>query len=246
MVSPLAIDKSVLRRNPNVYASVPSDVTLFNGLAKHLAQSDYDRIVLIRPTDKEGGLLAESFKSTYLSLAQNGKSPSISNADEINFADFVKKGSRVAFVYPCDVKVKVIKFMSRLNTAAITSKEDEVTIYGTKDWVNIDEINNVYKNKYNFHYPGPNYLDYYSEEMKSMNERFRTRFNTDLSKISIQSYDIMTFFASNFFGLEEKCKPLMNVFTMGQVDNGDGFENNSVFIIEQENYELIKRGLIVR
>lgn len=246
MVCPLAVDKSVLRRNPNVYASVPSDVTLFNGLARHLAKSDYDRIVLIRPTDKEGGLLAESFKSTYLSIAENGKSPSISNADEINFADFVKKGSKVAFVYPCDVKVKVIKFMSRLNTAAITSKEGEVTIFGTKDWVNIEEINNVYKNKYNFHYPGPNYLDYYSDQMISMNDRFRERFNTDLTKVSIQSYDLLTYFACNFFGLNPQCKPLMNEFNMWQVDNGDGFENSSVFIIEQENFELIKRGFVAR
>lgn len=246
MICPLAVDKSVLRRNPNVYASVPSDVTLFSGLAKYLAKSEYDRVVLIRPTDKEGGLLAESFKSAYLSAAQNGTSPSISNADEINFADFVKKGSKVAFVYPSDVKVKVIKFMSRLNTAAITSKEGEVTIFGTKDWVNIEEINNVYKNKYNFHYPGPNYLDYYSDKMTSMNDRFRARFNTDMSKVSIQAYDLMTYFSCYFFGLQGHCDPLMNSFQMSQVDNGDGFENSSVFIVEQENFELIKRELIAK
>lgn len=246
MVCPLGVDKSILRRNPNVYASVPSDVTLFNGLAKYLVKSDYDRVVLIRPSDKEGGLLAESFKSTYLSFAKNGISPSISNADEINFADFVKKGSRVAFVYPCEEKVKVIKFMSRLNTAAITSKEGEVTVFGTKDWVNIEEINNVYKNKYNFHYPGPNYLDYYSEQMMGMNARFRERFNTDMSKVSVQAYDLMTYFSCQFFGLSGKCDPLMNSFNMSQVDQGDGFENSSVYIIEQEKFELVKRDLIVK
>lgn len=246
MVCPLAVDKSILRNNPNVYSSVPSDVTLFNGLAKHLAQSDYDRVVLIRPSDKEGQLLAESFKSTYLNFAENGKSPSISNADEVNFKDFVKKGSKVAFVYPCDVKVKVIKFMSRLNTAGITAKEGEVSIYGTKDWVNIEEINNVYKNKYNFHYPGPNYLDYYTDEVEVMNKNFRDRFHTDLSKVSLQSYDLMTYFSGYFFNIENCCKPLMNSFDMKQVDNGDGFENTSVFIVEQEDYELVKRNRVAK
>lgn len=246
MICPLNVDKSVLRHNPNVYASVPSDVTLFNGLAKHLAVSDYDRVVLIRPSDKEGALVAESFKSTYLNVAQNGTSPSISDADEVNFKDFVKKGSRVAFVYPSDEKVKVIKFMSRLNSAAILSKEDEVTIYGTKDWVNFEEINNVYKNKYNFHYPGPNYLDYYADELVEMNRNFRLRFNTDLSKVSIQAYDLTTYFSCHFFGLNAQCKALMNDFNPVQIDKGDGFENRSVFIVEQENFELIKKAIVAK
>jgi LysM repeat protein len=246
MVCPLNVEKKVLRNNPNVFASVPSDVTLFNGVAKYLAGSDYNRVVLIRPSEKEGGLVAESFKSTYLNVAQNGVSPSISDADEVNFKDFVKKGSRVAFVYPSDEKVKVIKFMSRLNSAAILSKEDEVTVFGTKDWVNFEEINNVYKNKYSFHYPGPNYLDYYTDELVEMNKGFRTRFNTDLSKISIQAYDITTFFSCYFFGLEGKCKSLMNNFNLVQIDKGDGFENRSVFIVEQESFELVKKTIIAQ
>ena len=246
MVCPINVDKKLLRNNTNIYASVPSDVTLFNGLAKNLVASNYDRVVLIRPSDSDGALIAETFKTAYLDLAVNGQSPSISEADEVNFKDFVKKGKRVAFVYPTEDKLKVIKFMSRLNSAAILSKEDEVTIFGTKDWVKFEEINNVYKNKYNFHYPGPNYLDYYSNDLIEMNRNFRSRFNTDLSKFSIQAYDITTFFSFYLFGLESAPKSLMNQFMIEQIDDGDGFENRSVFIVEQENFELIKKEVIAR
>ncbi len=79
-----------------------------------------------------------------------------------------------------------------------------------------------------------------------MNRNFRSRFNTDLSKFSIQAYDITTFFSFYLFGLESAPKSLMNQFMIEQIDDGDGFENRSVFIVEQENFELIKKEVIAR
>ena len=87
---------------------------------------------------------------------------------------------------------------------------------------------------------------YTQEELVEMNRNFRLRFNTDLSKVSIQAYDLTTYFSCHFFGLNAQCKALMNDFNPVQIDKGDGFENRSVFIVEQENFELIKKAIVAQ
>lgn len=247
MVCPLAVEKSIMRNNPFIYSSVPSDVSLFRGLADYLAANEeYQKVVLIRPRDKDGALLADVFKAEYLESSKNGSSPTLIDADPSNFTAYVQKGVKVAFIYPTDNKTSAVKFMSNMNTAAILLKEDEISVFGTKEWVNIEEMNNVYKNKYRFHYPGPNYLDYYSSNVSSLNESFRNKFNTDLSRVAIQSYDIMMYFASSFFMRTENAQLLMNKFDLKQVAPGDGFENKTTFIIGQKDFELFKIDTIAR
>ena len=38
----------------------------------------------------------------------------------------------------------------------------------------------------------------------------------------------------------------MNDFSLEQIDKGDGFENRTVFIVEQENFELIKKAIVAQ
>ena len=132
--------------------------------------------------------------------------------------------------------------MNNLNRSAFRSRADNLFVYGTRNWLYFDDINNVYKNKYNFHYAYSNFVDYYTDEMKELNRLYRTRYNTDLSRLAAQAYDITLYFCAEFF-LEDVTPNLMiNDFFMKQVSEKDGYENANIFIVEQEEFKLLKVG----
>lgn len=246
MICPISSDNKLLKDNPYVYSSVSSDRSLYTGMGEYLAShSAFDRVVFIDPSDETGKQNLAYVRSGFLDHQKDG-GPTLSNAGLDNFSSYVKKGERVAFIYPTENKAKATNFMSKVNTRAFKAKEGEVSVFGAKEWTDIDDLNNFYKNKYGFHYAGPNYLDYYTDEMKLMNEMFRKRFNTDLTKISVQGYDVMLYYCSSFFLNNSDVRLLMNSFHPKQLSPGSGYDNSVSFIIGQENYELIQRDKIIR
>lgn len=246
MVCPISADNKLLKDNPYVYSSVSSDRNLYEGMGAFLANHpEYSRVVLIEPSDETGKQNLSYVRSGFQNAKKEG-SPALLNAGLDNFSSYVKKDEKVAFVYPTENKSRATNFMSKVNSKAFKSKEGEVCVFGCKEWVEIDDLNNFYKNKYGFHYAGPNFLDYYTEEMKTMNDLYRSRYKTDMTKVAVQGYDIMLYYCAAFFLGNENTRLLMNEFHPEQLSSGSGYDNNASFIIGQESYELIERGRIIK
>ena len=74
--------------------------------------------------------------------------------------------------------------------------------------------------------------------MIELNRTFRREYNTDMSKMSVQAYDVFLFYCSSFFLENKKPNLMMNNFRMEQLSESDGYENQNVFILEQEEFEL--------
>lgn len=244
MVCPVTSDSDVLEGNPYFFSAVPSNITLMKGLAKYMV-SNYskDNIVLIKPTDKKSLPMYEAFRKTFNETPFNGTRPHLVEATIESFSTYIKRGVNTRFVVPSIDKSTAMKFMNNLNRSAFRSKADDLFVYGTKEWVNFTDINNVYKNKYNFHFPSPNHLDYFEDNVVALNRVYRSKYKTDISKMAVQGYDVLLYFSSNFFLNGKKTNLIMNDFNMKSISLGDGQENSNVFIIEQENFNLLKVGI---
>lgn len=236
MVCPVAVAAAILKNNPYVYSAVPTNMTLMKGLAGHISSRHRGaNILLVKPKKESDQPLYQAFLSAY--SGQNQQTP----YKEINYAEigtYLKKGSTNVFIVPTEDKSSAMTFMNSLSDQAFKSK-DSIIVYGTKEWVNFTDISNVYKNKYNFHYPAPNFLDYNKPDLIRVNRTFRSKYNTDMSRMAVQGFDVMLGFATRFLLEKEKPSLLMNTFKLDQVGSGHGFENTYTFIIEQEEYELI-------
>ena len=116
-------------------------------------------------------------------------------------------------------------------------------IYGTKDWLDYTNINNDHKNRFNFRFVSSTYLDYYTDPMIKLNTKFRQRYETDMSKFAVQGYDIFMKMSSYFFLDDAPIRLMANDFDLQQISPADGFENNHIFVLEQEEYELINVDL---
>lgn len=243
VVTPVASDAGLLEGNRLVYSAVGSNISLMNGMAKYmLANYSNDRIVLIKPADEKSMPLYEAFRKSFNESDFNGNRPSLIETTIDGFNTYIKRGVNTRFVVPTLNKRTASKFMNNLNRSSFRSKSDDLFVYGTKEWLNFTDINDVYKNKYNFHYATSNLDDYYTDLAMEINKGFRAKFSTDMSKFSMQAYDVVTYFCSTMFLGNESVNLLMNDFQMKQVSTKDGHENVKVFMVEQEEFELLKVG----
>jgi hypothetical protein len=74
-----------------------------------------------------------------------------------------------------------------------------------------------------------------------MNRVYRRTYNADLTKMAVQGYDVVRYFTEFFVFKKSTFRPIMNSFKLAQKGDGNGYENERVFIFEQEDFQLIRR-----
>jgi LysM repeat protein len=240
MVCPVASSADLLEENRLVYATVPSNITIVKGLAKQvLVNNSADNIILIKSTKKSDLPLYEAFRDSFKNSPVTGKRPNLVESTLDGMKNYIRRDAKNVFVVPTVDKYMAAKFMSTLSKSEFRSRKDNIYVYGMKEWVDFTDVNNLYKNKYHFHFASPNFVDYYTDEMIEINKGFREVYKVDFAKMSVQAYDVTMFYCSSFFLNNSNPNLLMNDFNMVQLSELDGFENSNVFVIEQEEYELI-------
>ncbi len=239
-VCPVASNASILKNNQFVYSSVPSDMTLMEGAAKYLLSLNLkDQLVLVKPTNSKDQLLYESFRQSFLNLPSKGMRPKLIEISVTDVKAYVKKGVNTYFVVPTNDKSTALKFINTLNSCTMNFN-GVISVLGTKEWVNFDEISGEYKNKYNFQFASPNDFNYSYETIKEVMKIYRKNYNSDMSKMAVQGFDVAFFFMSKYLLGKEMSEGLMTNFEMFQKGNGNGFENGNVYILKQQDFEIIK------
>lgn len=243
MIVPVSVDASLIEGNRLVYSAVPSSITLMTGLADFVAKNHTkDRVVLVKPTKKEDMPLYEAFRDAYNAADVSGKAAlNETTMDGMKF--LMTRNTNNVFVMPTDDRANAEKFVAEVSRSDFRAKKGGIYMYGTKEWVDFTGIHNNYKNEYNFRFASPNFMDYYTEHMIEMNKNFRARYKTDMSKISVQGYDVMLHGCASFFLPDQKAPLLMNSFSMKQITSSDGYENDHIYIVEQDEFELINAEL---
>ena len=239
-ICPVASNATILKNNQFVYSSVPSDMTLMEGAAKYLLSLNLkDQLVLVKPTNSKDQLLYESFRQSFLNLPSKGMRPKLIEISVSDVKAYVKKGLNTYFVVPTNDKSTALKFMNTLNSCT-KNFTGVISVLGTKEWVNFDEISGEYKNKYNFQFPSPNDFNYSYESIKEVMKIYRKNYSSDMSKMAVQGFDVSFFFISKYLLGKEISEGLMTNFEMFQKGNGNGFENGNVYILKQQDFEIIK------
>ncbi len=240
MVCPVSVNISVIKNNQFVYSAVPSDATLLKGLAEFtLNNNSKDQVIVIKSTNKKDLIMYESFRNTFLTAPVVGVRPKLIEATMDNYLSFMKKGVNNILVFPTNEKSLAIKFMNNLSSSSSKFNAENIFVYATKEWVNFDDVKPHYKNKYNFHFASPNDLNYKYPETEQLHLKYRSAYNSDMTKMAVQGFDVLYYFTSLLLLSSSLNELIMNQFDLKQNGVGNGYENSNVYIIEQEDFELI-------
>lgn len=239
LVCPVQASEKYLVNNRLVYESVPNSEVSMTVLAQHmLANNSRDHIVLVKPALESDMSMYNAFRDAFQSSPVVGTRPVLVETTMDGFTGQIRSGVNTLIVMPTKDQKTAIRFMNALGKRG--ARSTNVYVYGTKEWETFTDINNMYKNKYNFRFASSNFLDYYTDMAIEVNRKHRSYFKTDLSRMAAHGYDVITYFSTEFFLPDLKKKPtlVMNGFDMKQVAPTDGYRNTHVFVIQQEDYEL--------
>lgn len=235
LVCPVAVSEEYLDGNRLLYESVPSSEATMTLLAQYMLKNNSrDHIVLVKPTLESDMPMYNAFRESFQSSPFTGQRPVLVETTMDAFSGQIRSGVNTILIMPTKDKKTAMKFMN-----SIKSGSTRLFVYGMKEWEGFSEISNMTRNKYKLRYASSNFLDYYADMAVALNRKHRTMYKTDLSRMAAHGYDVMMHFSSEFFLPAKKSpKLIMNGFNMIQVTPEDGYRNNRIFIIQQEDYEL--------
>jgi hypothetical protein len=221
--------------------AIPSDFTLMEELARFIVanSSINQKVVLIKPKNNKDLLLYERFRETYL-LASKSNKPKLIETNLKDYRTFIQKGIKTHLILPTTDELSSVKFMSELMSISNNSSGD-ISVYGTKEWINFENMNGAYRNKFNFHFPSPNNFSYSNQNLLEVANSYRQLYDADFTKMSALGFDVTMAVINNYIlKKSSRYNGIMGDFELVQKGEGNGYENNAVLIIKQDDFELIK------
>ena len=238
MVCPISLPTALIQNNKFVTQSVPSEATQQAELAIFaLNNKEAEQFILIKPTGEKDQTSYASFRNAFTTAPFTGNRPKLIDATLENYTTFLRKGVKTVIIFPTSDKLQALKFMNSLNASKADGQFIEV--YGSREWMNFDEMQASFRNRFHFHFASPNDLNFTYEKTERFLRKYRMAYNADLSKMGAQGFDVTLHFLSGLFMTPFE-EGIMNAFDLIQRGTGNGYENGKVFIIRQEEYKLIR------
>lgn len=257
VISPVTQQNKILYNNPLSSKITPSLFTLIDGLADYCSDSlmTNANIILVNTTLKDVQYLKEFKKRYNENLIAKGKTVKDSIIE-------VKGLAGVKSVYSSSKNNVVIAltnnhvylqdFITQLSSFA-TKKE--ITLIGFNSVTSIDNLDQEYLNKLNFHFANEKHIDFTNPLTRQLAKEYQASCYTDPSEYYFLAYDIAMYYLGNlkttgptFIKNLDKLQWQGNTvdFKFFSPDATTGFENRALSIYKYQDYKLVKTGFKAR
>ena len=245
MVCASACNSTLLKGNPYIYASVTTDMTHMENLATYTIQ-DYStsQIILVKPTSSKDIDLYDAYRNQFFALSKSKGNIKLIEATPANFTTFIRKEGETVLIYPSRDKIAVLDFMNNVHKSANKGNSSVITVFGTKEWGNFDDLKGYYKSKYNVTWATTNDLNYSDADTQILLRQFRRKYRVDMDKVSAHGFDVVNYFVSTLLMQEKVEKEVVNAFHLKEIAPGGGYENKTSIILKHENFQLVRKKII--
>lgn len=241
MVCPSACNSALLKENPYIYAAVPSDITQQRILARYTIENhNRDQIVLVNTGVAKDKDLYEAYRARFMELSKAAGNIKLIEVKTEEIGAFIRRNGNTVFVVPTRDKGAAIKFMNALHKADSKAGNGTISVFGTKDWGNFDDIAAHTKNKYNLHWVSSSDLNYTLGPTKNLLLHYRQKYKSDMSRYGAHGFDVMFYFTRSLLMEKSPGQGVISSFAMEQVGPGNGFENSQCFVLKHVEYELVR------
>lgn len=253
VVSPVIQQSKILYQNKLVSKVAPSLYTVIEGLSDYCADSllGNSHIMLVNSTAKDMAYI-KAFKNQYnLGLVKHNKTLKDSIVSVKGIAGvkaaFVPNKKNV-IVLLTNNQVYLQDFITQLY--AFSDKKD-IVLMGFSSVSNLDNLDQEYLNKLQFHFADAGNIDYSQTLTQQLTKNYQSIYTTNPSEYYFKGYDIAYYYLSNlekqglglFLNLDKfPGAGISTGFKFFHPDNETGFENRSISIYKYSNYKLQKLG----
>ncbi len=178
-------------------------------LGKFLGESSLDKQVVLYQTGlaSDTTLERQFIRDFYEHTPKNVR---LILANESMLKAFSKATSPVNVVCLSQDKKQVIQVVKLMRS------NNQVSLYGLREWTELKEINSVLDNQGVFNYMSTTCFDLENLRVKNFHKAFRASYETDLSKAALLGYDIMYGLVPWLVGVNPMRNGLMTTFDYGK------------------------------
>lgn len=238
MVNPLIGYGKPIQSNPYLINATTSDVTLVQGMASYLTKENGERRIILVKTNEKDKALYNAFRE----VLYNGNSVTKVKFIEATVSEiptFFAKGVDYSIVYLSRNQNEVRNFMNVIQRNSDKVGKGDIVVYGTKEWTNMDDVKDYYKNTYHFRFGMANDFDYTYPKTITILKGIRAKYNTDLTKFMAQGFDVTYYFLSKYLLNQTPESLIMNDFKFQQMNSEGGKVNTTTYIYEQKDFEYL-------
>lgn len=263
IILPFNSETSNLYKNPFVYKTVTSNMSLIDGEVDYILKSHHQHnIILIKPTSADDIALFERAREKLelgLKMYPNAYNvrfveTTIGSASGKELNNHIKKDTVNIILIPSANQTYVSNAMNTLNKVMNLNpynKNLKVIVFGLEEWNKFDEIDIKYRNRVNQHYASYRFVDYNNGSGLAFVKSYRAQYGTDPNVYSVQGFDVGMYFMGalhlygtnfeNYMG-KYKMELVQNSFDFKQAAPDSGFENKGVCVVSYDNYRLVKKS----
>lgn len=244
-VSPLTQQNKVLFDNVFTSKLIPSNNTLLQGLADYCADSlSKENIVLVNNGNVKDLQNIKVFKNYYNQKVKD----TLTEVKGVTGAKAVYKADKVNYyILLTESEAFISDFLTQLNI--FSDKKENLRIIGLRKWLNYDNLDLEYFNKFSFTCAAP----YFVEEEKPCVQKLNTAYIQKNGCNAGDYYYLATDAGLYYFNLLKQSGSAFSTvlddlpkkgtcisFNFTHPNNSTGFENQSVQIIRYNDYKLKK------
>ncbi len=260
-VSPVSSSNKLLFKNPYATRTVASVPTQVKALAQYVADSfaTENIVVFDDATAKDQQYFVKVFRREFAARMMKRDSNYDDTLTVIRksrglkslYSHLNREGLNV-LVVPSRNLGYVSSFLTDLNKVLNDHGMRRVSfvVVGLEEWMNFEQVDYEYLNRFNVHIPSSTYLSFGNPDMKDFIKRFRMKHGNDPGEYTYMGFDVMMHhlggllhygsgFASRLNYVQ--LKHLHTRFNYQPVGEGSGYENQSVYILAYDNYKLIRK-----
>jgi LysM repeat protein len=253
IVSPVIQQNKILYNNALISKVTPSLYTLIEGLADYCVDSlaASSNIIIVNTTAKDQPYI-KTFKGEYndrlLSIGKTAKDSIVEVKGIAGVKAAFVPGKKNVVVLLTNNPVYLQDFITQLY---VFSDKKDIVMMGFSSVANIDNLDQEYLNKLQFHFATNDHTDLTNPLTLQLAKRYQEYFSADPSEYYFSGFDIAAYYLSNlkaqgpafFMGLDKaKAEGVSTGFKFYRPDESTGFENKAMSIYKYSNYKLQKLG----
>jgi LysM repeat protein len=256
MVSPLGQPNKLMLNNENLLECVASNHTQVIANADFLYKSSNEdnQVLMLSNFNYKNKPLCDDFENHARRIGLPFHSISVEFAER-EFDLVVPENLRIKLDSTKVNRIVVISndegYISRLfdRMNAIDTSVYRLEVYGFNNWLSINQINTRYKVKYNLTLPLVHYINYKDERINNFIHTYKKKHNSIPRKFGFLGYDIATYHLNEllqngtnfeqYFSFGVSNEGLQSRYNYKQYQEGSGFENNGLYFVRYDDYELV-------
>ncbi|MFN3917722.1 MAG: LysM peptidoglycan-binding domain-containing protein [Flavobacteriales bacterium] len=261
MVCPVPAPNKVIFNNPYVTKAMSSTLTQVEQMAQFVAKTyATENVILMRNVTGNDVQLYRLIKNTLNTELKNQprryRDTVVTAATGNNMADLKPKliqDKLNIIIVPSENLSYVSNFLTRLNSVYNSGNyfKYQYKVFGLEEWNKFTSLDYAYLSKFKVNLVTSFHAEYTSDHTIDMIRQFRSRYNTDPTYYSLVGYDIALYHLRGLmlngtdfdtYYTTSRWEGLSLGFDLRKPEQGSGYENYRIRIIENENYKPVRQN----